>query len=126
MTGPRPVPPLLRTALLCRCPGCGRGRLFGGYLEVAERCDSCGLDLKQADSGDGPAVFLILGLGTLFVPLALWVDALWEPSKWVHMAIWVPLVLGTTLLLIRPLKALFVALQYRNRASDSGSRDYEA
>lgn len=60
------------------------------------------------------------------MPLALWVDALWEPSKWVHMAIWVPLVLGTTLLLIRPLKALFVALQYRNRASDSGSRDYEA
>ncbi|MEX2630768.1 MAG: DUF983 domain-containing protein [Tistlia sp.] len=115
----------LTAALRCRCPRCGRGQLYGSFLEVAERCGHCGLDLKEADSGDGPAVFLILGLGALFVPLALWVDSLWEPSKWLHMAIWVPLVLGTTLLLIRPLKALFILLQYRHRASDSGSRDYE-
>lgn len=124
MTSAWPAPPL-SAALRCRCPRCGRGRLYAGFLEVAETCEHCGLDLKQADSGDGPAVFLILGLGALFVPLALWVDAVWEPSKWVHMAIWVPLVLGTTLLLLRPLKALFIALQYRNRASDSGSRDYQ-
>ncbi len=111
--------------LRCRCPRCGEGRLYEGYLTVAERCEHCGLDLRQADSGDGPAVFLILGLGALFVPLALWVDAVWSPSKWVHMAIWVPLVLGTTLLAIRPLKAYFVAQQYRHRASDSGSRGYD-
>ncbi|SME94664.1 Uncharacterized conserved protein, DUF983 family [Tistlia consotensis] len=115
----------LQAALHCRCPRCGKGRLYGGYLEVADRCESCGLDLKKADSGDGPAVFLILGLGALFVPLALWVDAVWAPSKWVHMAIWVPTVLGTTLLLIRPLKAYFIALQYRHRASDSGTEDYD-
>lgn len=113
----------MRAAVTCRCPRCGEGRVFSGFLEVAERCEGCGLDLEQADSGDGPAVFLIFGLGALFVPLVFWVDSSFAPSKWLHMAIWVPLVLGTTLLLIRPLKAFFIALQYRHRAPDGGYRD---
>lgn len=113
----------MRAALTCRCPRCGEGRVFRGFLEVADRCDSCGLNLEQADSGDGPAVFLIFGLGALFVPLVFWVDSVFAPSKWLHMAMWVPLVLGTTLLLIRPLKAFFIALQYRHRAPDGGDRD---
>ncbi len=53
----------VRAGLGCRCPRSGRGRLFQGYLTVAETCGSCGLDLRQADSGDGPAVFIIFILG---------------------------------------------------------------
>ncbi|MEQ8165157.1 MAG: DUF983 domain-containing protein, partial [Alphaproteobacteria bacterium] len=66
----RPVAPL-RAGLRQRCPRCGEGRLFDGYLKVAERCPVCGLELGRHDSGDGPAVFVIFILGALVVALAL-------------------------------------------------------
>lgn len=109
----------------CKCPRCGRGKLYAGYLTVAERCGNCGLDLKKADSGDGPAVFMIFILGGLMVPLALIVEARFEPPYWLHMALWPPLILGGTLGLIRPLKAFMIALQFQHRASDSGTENYD-
>lgn len=109
----------------CRCPRCGRGKLFQGYLTVRERCEVCGLDLRKADSGDGPAVFIIFILGFLVVPIALWVEAAFEPPMWVHMVIWPVVILGLALGLLRPMKATMIALQFRHRASDSGRVDYE-
>lgn len=109
----------------CRCPRCGRGKLFQGYLTVRERCEACGLDLRKADSGDGPAVFIIFILGFLVVPIALWVEAAFEPPMWVHMVIWPVVILGLALGLLRPMKATMIALQFRHRASDSGRVDYE-
>ena len=74
----------IATGLACRCPRCGQGRLYGGFLTVAETCDVCGLDLRKADSGDGPAVFIIFILGVLVVPLALLFEAQVAPPLWLH------------------------------------------
>jgi uncharacterized protein (DUF983 family) len=46
------------TGLLCRCPRCGKGKLFGGFLTLKNDCDSCGLDFNFADSGDTGQPFL--------------------------------------------------------------------
>ena len=70
-TGHNPQRPAFAAGLACRCPRCGQGPLYSGFLSVAERCDVCRLDLQKADSGDGPAVFIIFILGFLVVPLAL-------------------------------------------------------
>ena len=43
-----------------RCPRCGEGRLFQGFLSLRTACDKCGLNYNFADAGDGPAVFVIL------------------------------------------------------------------
>ncbi len=112
------------TGLAGKCPRCGQGRLYAGFLTVAERCTACGLDLKKADSGDGPAVFIIFILGALVVPAALWLESHFEPPMWLHVAIWPPLILGAALGLLRPMKGVLIALQYRHRASDSGAVDY--
>jgi uncharacterized protein (DUF983 family) len=112
--------------LSCRCPKCGRGRLFDGFLTLAERCDACGADLRKADSGDGPAVFIIFVLGALVVPLALWVESAFQPPYWVHVAIWPIAILAGTLALLRPFKATLIALQYRHKASDSGTQTYDS
>jgi len=109
-----PVSPL-RAGLAARCPRCGRGRLFKGFLQVAERCDACDLDLSAQDSGDGPAVFIILILGFVVVGLALWVETSFEPPLWVHAVLWPPIILGGALAMLRPLKATMIALQYRHR-----------
>lgn len=103
-------------ALACRCPRCGQGRLFQGLLTVVPRCSVCGLDLKGEDSGDAGPVFLVLVLGAIFVGLALWVEFRYEPPLWVHAVVWLPLLLGLTVALLRPIKALAIALQYRYRS----------
>lgn len=104
-----------------RCPNCGEGLLFDGFLKVASTCESCGFNLSRADSGDGPAVFVILILGFLVVGLALWVELAYEPPFWVHAVLWVPFITIGALLLLRPFKATLIAMQYRHRRDDYDS-----
>lgn len=115
-----PVSPYA-AGLACRCPRCGRGKLFAGLLAVAPRCAECGLDLARHDSGDGPAVFVIFILGFVFVGLALFVEARFAPPLWVHVLLWVPGILVGSLLLLRPFKATLIALQYRYRRDADGA-----
>ena len=110
------------TGLACRCPRCGRGRIFSGFLKIADRCPVCGLDLGGEDAGDGPAVFIILFMGALVVALALLTEAWFSPPYWVHLVLWGPLILIGSLLLMRPFKGIMVALQYQHKAGEGGGR----
>lgn len=101
-----------------RCPRCGEGRLFSGFLKPADRCVNCGLDYGFADAGDGPAVFVILIIGFVLVGLALWLEINYGPPLWLHLAIWIPLATAMSLMLLRMLKGLMIALQYRNKAAE--------
>jgi uncharacterized protein (DUF983 family) len=116
VTGPY-YPPLgpFSTGLACKCPRCGKGPVFDGYLKVREICQECDLDLSEHDSGDGPAIFVIFILGATVVPLALWFEATFTPPLWVHAVVWGIAVIGGTLALLPPLKGVMVALQYRHR-----------
>lgn len=113
---PRRFPPvsLAQAAFACRCPRCGEGRLFAGLLAVRPACPSCGLDFSAEDAGDGPQVFVIFFLGLIVVGLAALVELKFEPPIWVHVVVWTPLILGGAILLLRPLKAGLIALQYRH------------
>jgi uncharacterized protein (DUF983 family) len=112
----------LRAAILrglcCRCPRCGKGRLFAGFLTLAPRCEACGLDNSFADSGDGPAVFVVFIAGFIVVFAALLVEIVFAPPLWVHALIWLPLILITTLAPLRPMKGLMIALQYHHKAEE--------
>jgi uncharacterized protein (DUF983 family) len=101
--------------LKCRCPGCGRGKLFQGVLTVAPECSFCGLDLAAQDSGDGPAVFVIFIVGALAVALAFFVEFTFFPPVWAHLIYQIPFVLGASILLLRPMKATLIAIQYKNK-----------
>jgi uncharacterized protein (DUF983 family) len=120
-----PTPPsAIWTGLACRCPRCGKGKLFSGVLKIAANCTVCGLDLSKQDSGDGPAIFVMFFLGAIFVPLVLWLEFTFEPAWWLHVLIWPPLVIAVALALLRPMKGFLVAQQFRHKASDSGTVDY--
>ena len=111
--------PLL-AGLSGRCPNCGEGFLFEGFLKVAPRCEACGYDLAKADSGDGPAVFVILIAGFAVSFAALYLEVAARPPIWVHMIIWLPLTLILSLALVRPLKGVMLAAQFANKASEAG------
>ena len=104
------------TGLASRCPRCGAGKLYNGFITVAPRCEACGLDLKFADSGDGPAVFISLLAGFFLVGLLLLVEVKYEPPTWLLALIFLPLTLVVCLGMLRPLKGVLIALQYRNKA----------
>jgi len=112
-------PPLspFSTGLRCRCPRCGEGRLFSGLLAVRPACERCGLDFASVDSGDGPAVFVIMIAGFIVVGLALWVEIKYEPPYWVHAVLWLPTILVVSLGLLRPFKATLIALQFRHKVT---------
>jgi uncharacterized protein (DUF983 family) len=113
------APPLpIGRGLACRCPRCGKGKLFNGFLTLAPRCERCGLDYSFADAGDGPAIFVILIAGFIVVGAALMVEMLYEPPYWVHAVLWGPLILITTLGPLRAMKGLMIALQYHHKAAE--------
>lgn len=105
---------VLYAAFACRCPRCGRGRLFAGLLTVRPACSVCALDLSAEDAGDGPAVFVILLLGFIVVGLAAVVEVKFSPPIWVHLMLWTPLIVLGAIAMLRPLKSGLIALQYRH------------
>ena len=112
-----PVDPI-RVGLRGRCPRCGQGKLFDGVLALRPRCAACGLDYSSADSGDGPAVFVILIVGFIIIGLVLWLQVNYGPPIWVHGVLFGPLTILLSLLALRWSKGIFVALQYKNNASE--------
>ena len=115
---PTTPPPAISTGLAGRCPRCGQGRLFSGFLALRPSCEVCGLDYGFADAADGPAVFIMFAVGFLVVGLALWVEFTYEPAMWIHMALWLPLTAILSLALARPLKGLMIALQFIHKAEE--------
>ena len=104
--------------LACKCPRCGEGKLYGGFITLRPNCERCGLDYAFIDTGDGPAIFIIMIAGAIVVGAALIVEVKYQPPFWVHAALWLPLVLATTLLPLRSMKSLLIALQFHHKASE--------
>ena len=111
---------ILRAALLCRCPQCGKGRLFTGLLTLRPACPVCGLNFAQADTGDAGAVILIMVLGAFVVGMAFWVEFRFSPPLWVHAVLWPTITIPLAILIMRPMKAALVAAQFRHRANEMG------
>jgi len=103
--------------LVCRCPRCGKGKLYAGFLTLRPSCEVCGLDYAFIDSGDGPAIFVIMLAGAIVVAAALIVEVKYQPPFWLHAALWLPLILVTTLLPLRSMKSLLIALQFHHKAA---------
>jgi uncharacterized protein (DUF983 family) len=111
-------PALLAATLAARCPRCGEGPLFDGWLRFAARCRSCALDLGQFNVGDGPAAFLILIVGAIVVALALFVQLSFAPPFWVHILLWVPFTTAAVIGCLRLSKAALLILEYRTAARE--------
>lgn len=112
-----PVSPV-SAGVRSKCPRCGRGSLFSGFLNIKDKCSTCNLDFSFAEAGDGPAIFIILIVGFIVGGGAMGVEMAYHPDYWVHAVLWLPLVLILPLMLMRPFKAVLIALQYQNRPDE--------
>jgi uncharacterized protein (DUF983 family) len=123
-------PTPIEAGLKCRCPRCGEGKLFQGFLKLAPRCDRCGLDFSFADPADGPAFFVMSGVGIVIIAIFAWVEVAFHPPLWVHFATVFPALILGCLGTLRPVKAWLVAAQYINKAEEGrfesvGRHDYD-
>ena len=106
------------TGLRCACPRCGQGKLYRGLLTVRGECDECGLDMSRLNTDDGAAFFIIVIYSAVIIPLAVWVEFALAPLIWVHVLIWLPVILVGTIALMRPFKAWLVAQHYKHEIAD--------
>jgi len=113
-------PPLVpwQVGIRGRCPRCGEGRLFNGFLTLAPKCEVCGLDYSFADPADGPAFFVICFACVPSVLFAVWAQVTFEPSMWFHVFVSLPVVLATCIPPLRPLKGWLVASQFYHKAEE--------
>jgi len=111
-TGARPVfGSLLRGAML-RCPACGIGSMFRRYLKVADACPHCGEALHYQRADDAPPYFTIVIVGHIVVGLVLTVEMAYHPPLWLHAALWLPLTVILSLVILPSVKGALVALQW--------------
>ena len=113
-----PPPPII-SGLRCRCPQCGEGKLFAGFLTLAKRCDRCGLDFSFADPADGPAFFVMSGVGIVVIALFAWAEVALHPPAWVHLVTTFPALIVGCLATLRPVKAWLVASQFFHKAEEA-------
>jgi uncharacterized protein (DUF983 family) len=112
---PRPIfGSMLRGAML-KCPACGIGAMFRRYLKVSDACPHCGEELHHHRADDAPAYFTIVIVGHIVVSLVLALEMAYRPALWVHMALWLPLTVILTVLLLPCVKGALVGLQWALR-----------
>ncbi|WP_337187787.1 DUF983 domain-containing protein [Phenylobacterium sp.] len=112
-------PSSLSAGLRCRCPQCGEGKLFAGFLRIAPRCARCGLDFSFADPADGPAFFVMSGVSIVVTAVWAWWAVVAQPPIWLQFATVLPALVGGCLFTLRPVKAWLVAEQYLHKAEEA-------
>lgn len=116
-------PALGEAALFGLCPACGAKTLFSGVVQFAPRCRACDLDLARFNVGDGPAAFLTLIVGAVVVGLAMWLQLSVEPPWWVHVILWLPLIVAGTLGGLRVAKSALLYCEYWRSAREATPED---
>jgi len=109
---------ILKSGIKCRCPKCGKGRLFNGFLTLAPKCESCGLDYSFADPADGPAFFVMMTMAVPATAFGIWIELAYEPGLWLHLLTTLPFMLLSCIPPIRPFKAMLIASQYVSKAEE--------
>jgi len=107
-----------QTGLRGKCPRCARGPLFDGYLTVAEKCSNCGLSYSFADAGDGATWFVMLFACVIGVGSIFGLEAAYSPPIWVHAIVGLLLIVVVPLLMLRPVKGLLLAQQWKTNAHE--------
>lgn len=102
----------VRRGAMGRCPACGVGRLYGKYLKVEPACSACGEEFHHHRADDFPPYVVMFIVGHIVVTLLLWVETTWRPDLWIHAALWGPIIIGSSLALLPPVKGAIIGLQW--------------
>lgn len=103
------------------CPRCGKGKMFNGWLKIADKCEVCELNYRFAAPDDGPAFFSLCIVAFPLTFFVVWLQVAFSPPFWVHLLTSFPLLIFGCILPLRPIKGWLVASQYVNKAQEAGT-----
>ncbi|MCP5036336.1 MAG: DUF983 domain-containing protein [Rhodobacteraceae bacterium] len=108
----RPLWPAIRRGFRRRCPSCGTGSLFKGYLKVRDDCPVCEEELHHQRTNDGPVYLTILVVGHIMAPL-IWVFyKFFRPEPLLMASIFSVGTVALSLFLLPRLKGFMIAFQW--------------
>jgi uncharacterized protein (DUF983 family) len=108
----------LRRGWRGRCPRCGDGALFGGFLKMRSHCPTCAMVFEPYRADDAPAYFTIVAVGHIIVPLVLVLERYGnQPPLWFHAVLWLPLSVVLALLLLPRIKGAVISLLWVHRVA---------
>ena len=116
----RPLGQAFRNGLLRRCPECGKGSVFNGYIKVKHTCDSCGLELHHQRADDAPPYFTMLIVLHFVISGLLTVQQTFNPATWIQLSIWLPVSLVAALWLLPRVKGALIGIQWARRMHGFG------
>lgn len=105
----------MRRGLAHTCPACGEGALYSSYLKVHDTCPTCHEELFHQRADDAPPYITIFIVGHIIIPGMLLLEQAYAPATWVHLTIWMPLLLVLSLTILPRVKGVFVGLQWALR-----------
>lgn len=122
---PRPLRPAVVKGWRRRCPSCGGGALFDGYLSVQDSCDICGEVYRHHRADDAPAWLTMIVVGHLLAPLMLLSFELFTLPTWAHAVVWPVIAMTLVVVLLPRIKGVVVAFQWAHRMHgfDKGEPD---
>ena len=114
------LPTLTESALrgiACKCPRCGKGKMFAGYLTPRESCEVCGLAFEPLRADDAPAYFTVFLVGHIVIAGVLFTEQLWHPAMWVQ-TLWVLVAVVMMGALLPLIKGAVMGAIYSSQASE--------
>lgn len=111
-TAARSMPQAIMRGLMCRCPNCGKGKLFRAYLKVNDNCPECGQELFHHRADDFPPYIVIFIIGHLLVGVMLHLEMTHSAPPWVYLATMLPLAVILPLIMLPSIKGGVVGLQW--------------
>jgi uncharacterized protein (DUF983 family) len=112
MTHERSLSTAFLNGLKCKCPSCGDGKIFDGYIKVNHSCEACGLELHHQRADDAPPYFTMLIVLHIVVSGILAVEQIYSPPNWIQLAIWMPTATLLSFLFLRPIKGALIGIQW--------------
>ncbi|OUR76410.1 hypothetical protein A9Q83_14650 [Alphaproteobacteria bacterium 46_93_T64] len=115
MNEERPMSSAFFRGLARKCPECGKGKIFKGYIKVNHTCDVCGLELHHQRADDAPPYFTMMIVLHFVISGMITVEKLYSPETWVQMAIWIPFAFISALTLLPHIKGALIAVQWSRK-----------
>lgn len=121
----RPLGRSIKRGLLSRCPACGTGRLFKSFVKPVDNCAACSEDYTAQRADDLPPYLVITIVGHIVVGGYMGTDLVWPLTTWQHLAIWAPITVILSLLLLQPIKGGAIGLQWALKMHGFGDKPEE-
>ena len=119
----RPVWPAMLNGMRAKCPRCGVGKLFAGFVTTVHACDHCGEEIHHHRADDMPAYIVVLILGHVIVGAVMGFMQMTDLSSWQILAIWVPITIALAVGMLRPVKGAIIGLQWALYMHGFGGED---